>query len=633
MKAQRKAESIARAEAGQAALDRGKQPTSIDANEAARYQALARGEKATRESQGFCVAKALRKAEDELAMGSVEDFIQSFDETLAMMDLGSQLEALKNGIKELAKPRASCAAPKTPLKKHGKKKRAPQLETAMHNDLDQDDNDKTSAIDVEGDFAIYEDEDDDDTSTTAHHISERTRTSPPRRRDEATFGKPESPIACDLEEQEARVQRLHDYVRLIVRHLKVTAAQYIKELGHSHRFNPMTRQYTLITHNADEDWLVHQVIDSLPISTKMVLGKEDLAIDDLLSLPCWTEDKLSQHGIYLDVVKDPTMHEPIAQLYVGSATGKAGLSHRWAGYVSSGNGKSHVTGLHDAAIFNKIANVNLRALAGFGHDPISWLALFCESVFMVFFGTVRDTGIRWNSRNPNMCCPEIYKVIEACRDGLPAPLGPGLNSTWSLAQGFRTNYDSDRARCCNDECRRRMVPKKHPDYQPNRFTSNDALHPGEEVKCINCTVYEKRHQGATRPRHIEERRAFRDANPRQQCMWGDCTQLLQYHHWKTPAPEGFENGTIVKDRVVTRGAYLWACSRHERLFRKLRRTNPLAQSAAQVPTSPVPHSMRSFNPYPSYGGRHPPKRPTWGGESGFRRLRKIALRQNMSTTR
>ena len=127
----------------------------------------------------------------------------------------------------------------------------------------------------------------------------------------------------------------------------------------------MTRRFLVVAHNSDEDWLVKQVLDGIPDSTKHVLGKEGFTTSDLLSLPRLTDSDLCQKGVYLDVVCDPQPQTSRPSLYVGSAIGQNGISQWWCDYVSIGKGKVG-RGLHSEAICGKMESINLCGLAQYG---------------------------------------------------------------------------------------------------------------------------------------------------------------------------------------------------------------------------------------------------------------------------
>jgi hypothetical protein len=570
-----KREERARAEAGQAAIDNGQAPLPIDPKEAARFEALASGEKVTRSDFGYSVEDNLARAEFE-----VESYKYGGDAASQIEAMKSRIEAMKSQMEE---PQVVCEVTANDLDDEDEDR-----DEDKDDDEDEDegkDEDKASVTvkktrkkssprKITADFDIFEE---DSTESSAHpdiiFMSEFTtpRSNYLRYFDTATFGQLEkSNTNADSPDRKRRIETFDNDVRIIVRNLKSLAARYISDMGKQHQFCPMTRRYLVIIVNADEQWLCDQVLNGVPESTKVSIGKKGFNATDLLSMPCWDTAKFLQKGVYLNVVTTDEPESP-EQLYVGSAAGQNGLCQRWYDYVEAGKGIRAVSGIHNEAIFNNYRHINIRALASYGDDPIAWLPHFSESVFMVLLGTVRDTGKRWSGKNSNMCCDELYKSVAECRHGLPEPIGPGLNSTWPLIQGFITRFDSERARCCNKNCNRPMVPKSDPRYKKHRFSSSDSARPGEEVICINCLVYQKRHGGEHRPLEIQERLIFREANPRDKCMWENCSMPLKYFHHKSPRPFGFDNGTILKHHVVTEGKFLWLCDQHTKLVRKLRK--------------------------------------------------------------
>jgi len=201
---QRKLESIARAVAGQAAIDRGEEPALIDPREAARYAALAKGIKATRDSCGFLLQDALARAAKELAgyeAASVEedeeDPSEAFLADLGDVDDATKINALKEGIAELIRRGGDLPCSYQESKK-------PRRAKFLFTSNGDDDNEKDENGDgdrrprrVNADFEILEDDDDLNART---NIQEGNHVSPPvplpqeRRRkflshyDEETFG-------------------------------------------------------------------------------------------------------------------------------------------------------------------------------------------------------------------------------------------------------------------------------------------------------------------------------------------------------------------------------------------------------------------------------------------------------------
>ena len=585
---EQRAEEKGRALAGQQALDKGEMPLAIDPKEEARYNLLAEGSKVTREDLGYSLKDALERASDELAKYDCAPIdacsADEDDRDLKMSDFAPDAQHLKDGILSLMQSKDNSKS-QMQRKRPGRRQDTRSKKTSLVKTvLEGDDEDEAGSRprDVSGDFEIYEDDDKDNNKKP---IESKDLLTPKRRMiynyDAATFGTlaDQKPESLNIQ---ATLQRFDDYIRLVIRQMKLTAAKFICNII-NHQFAPMTRRFLVIAHNSDEDWLVKQVLDGIPDSTKHVLGKEGFTTSDLLSLPRWTDSDLCQKGVYLDVVCDPQHQTSRPSLYVGSAVGQDGISQRWCDYVSIGKGRVE-RGLHAEAISGKMESINLRGLAQYGSDPIAWLPLFSESVFMVLLGTVRDTGKRWTGKNSNMCCDELYDCIAECRKGLPDAIGDGLNSTWSLIQGYRTRYGGQRVRCCNVECNRPMVPKKDPLYEKHRFTSSDMTRPGESIICINCLVHTKRHQGRARPREFEERRRFRAENPRTMCMADGCMKPLQYYHYKSPQPPGFNKGCIVNHPSLTNGKHMWYCDRHYEQFRNLRRQLERGEAIATAPS-------------------------------------------------
>jgi hypothetical protein len=566
-KAQKAAE-IARAEAGQASLDRGEELGSIDPREAARLQALSTGAKVTRADFGFSFVDSLQSSTAQQPE-SAEDIAAEFEA------MKSRIEELKEQIRTHDDQRKTTAPKKTPKKASKKsldllKVAAEQIE---NDDEEEDEDDSLVASHEDSRFLNLDDNDyeiDEPSSDVALPSSTEITYRVLQQFDSPIFGQP-GPyhVECSQSECQQRMAIFDANVRRIVRRLKVLAAEHILKLNEQNHFLPFVRRLVPIINNADEDWLVETVLCGIPDSTKLVFGKDGFNASDIVSLPRLAASDGCHKGIYIDVVANSAtgLLGSNVQLYVGSAAGKYGIAQRWACYISAGRGKTPVSGLHNQAIFNNLQNLNIRALADYGDDPIRWLPNFSESIFMLLLGTVRDTGIRKSANgeaNP-YCTDELYKCVAACREGFPEPIGEGLNSTWSLKQGFKMTLNSNRACCIN--CGFRMVPRGHVMWR--EVFSRDSTKPGESVICKLCHAYALIHNGVPRPQILEERMVFRKNTPSDKCMWNDCGKPLVRHVIGITPPAGFSRAFYARHPIVTDDKFIWVCRPHSILVNML----------------------------------------------------------------
>jgi hypothetical protein len=81
---------------------------------------------------------------------------------------------------------------------------------------------------------------------------------------------------------------------------------------------------------SDEDYLVEMILSGVPETTKLILGKENLTVEDLLDLPCQSDDVLQQNSIHVNIsVRKVGSGLYEYKIYVGLAGGKFGICQRW----------------------------------------------------------------------------------------------------------------------------------------------------------------------------------------------------------------------------------------------------------------------------------------------------------------
>jgi hypothetical protein len=310
-----------------------------------------------------------------------------------------------------------------------------------------------------------------------------------------------------------RHERFRENARKIIRFLKFSASSYmeIPREDKQGEWQPMVKGLLVLLHNASEDFLLDSLLSGIDDSVRSVLGKAGFTIEDLLSLPRWSVTQNLEKGVYLDVLG--FLHGPnfIRQLYVGAAAGQFGLAQRWYQYLKRQCGSE--TGRHSVEVMKPGSHVQLRGLAHYGHTPYPWLTCLAESFFMLYLGTISDPGSRYDDddHRSTLIHDDLYKLVNECRSfaGLDARLAVGLNSTWSLSQGYRWLGD-DKTRCQN--CNRPWLPKSDAFWEPDMFRSRDARRPGEHVECSNCINY-RSWKGVDRSPRTEKMLQFRRRVP------------------------------------------------------------------------------------------------------------------------
>ncbi|EUC32906.1 hypothetical protein COCCADRAFT_37255 [Bipolaris zeicola 26-R-13] len=255
-----------------------------------------------------------------------------------------------------------------------------------------------------------------------------------------------------------RHDRFVETARKIVSFLKSSASTYrnLPREAKKTTWKPMVSGLLTLMCRASEDFLLENLLSGIDNSVRFTLGNLDFTLDDLVNLPRWSVTKNLEKGVYVDILHIKEELEQIRQLYVGSATGKFGIAQRWYQYLQ--RRVKHEYGRHSKAILKPNLTVCLRGLAQYDDTRYPWLVCFAETFFMVYLGTVTDPGWRPTTGDIREAFinDELYELVGACRRaaGLPAPLSVGLNSTWSLCQGYRGGLNINSA-CFN--CERKKV--------------------------------------------------------------------------------------------------------------------------------------------------------------------------------
>ncbi|KAI4946322.1 hypothetical protein J4E86_009027 [Alternaria arbusti] len=341
------------------------------------------------------------------------------------------------------------------------------------------------------------------------------------------LGVPAVDAAVDFEDKE-RLERFEETARNIIRFLKTTANEFL-ELPKSVKrrtWKPMVSGMLTMLRNASEEYLLECLFSGIDDSVRSTLGKPDFTVDDLVNLPGGSVDQNIEKGVYVDILHIMHGSRQIQQLYVGAATGKFGLAQRWNQYLTKKLSKE--TGKHALEVMKSDSTVCLRALARYGQTPYPWLVCLAETFFMLYLGTIEDPGHR---PDPGHCKEPfindtLYKNVRECRRfaGLTSRIAVGLNSTWSLSQGYRYWVAYAKSACGN--CSRKIVPRKDPLWEPMAFVSINPERPGEEVECRNCMAYRRR-MGVNRPLREEKKLMHRKTvRTPKLCQGPNCTKEL-----------------------------------------------------------------------------------------------------------
>ncbi|PVI03387.1 hypothetical protein DM02DRAFT_257434 [Periconia macrospinosa] len=292
-------------------------------------------------------------------------------------------------------------------------------------------------------------------------------------------------------ERKQRIDRFEGNVRLLVNALQHLTSEI---QPHKSGLPVLTMGFYNLLLRSKQEYLVDLFLQGVPESTKLVLGKQGFTIADLLSLPRLSASKLSEHTVYIDCLEYAPKEDGDWRLYVGSATGSYGALQRWLNYLCPSKEKFRHTNMCQ----KKGRRVHLRSLSHYGFDPEPWLAVFAESIFMLYLGTVDDPRATWTTwAGNNFCHDLLYSTVEKVRSSsnLDQPLRRGLNSTWSLAQGWRGGGFKPGTKChrcglrVDDPSAKKKVRFYHTD--PSQPSASDAL-------CHLCYDY-KRRMGKDRP--------------------------------------------------------------------------------------------------------------------------------------
>jgi hypothetical protein len=211
--------------------------------------------------------------------------------------------------------------------------------------------------------------------------------------------------------------------------------------------------------------------------------------------------------------------------YVGSGNGAHGILQRWFDYLTGSCWRE--TGRHSKAILVEGRQINLRGLAHHGNKSgaIPFLSVLSESVFMVYLGTISRSRSHMPP-NSKFVHAKLYDTVDQLRQDckLDAPLAPGLNSTWSLLQGWIRGKTAKVCANCGISAAR-LLELNRP---PIRFLAFDSAKPdGMTSLCFNCYQYRQKHHKA-RPIMFEHRlRSMHAPTPEEREQLYQASQLAK----------------------------------------------------------------------------------------------------------
>lgn len=110
---------------------------------------------------------------------------------------------------------------------------------------------------------------------------------------------------------------------------------------------------------------------------------------------------------------------------------------------------------------------------------------------MLLVGTIIDPGF-WEEKSPKWIHDDLYELVKTSRTGLSDLSGPGLNSTWSIKQGYGNRTLSERE-CCNEACKAKHIFSVNSGFCED-FVATDAAQAGRTYFYRPCHNYFRRHK-------------------------------------------------------------------------------------------------------------------------------------------
>lgn len=377
------------------------------------------------------------------------------------------------------------------------------------------------------------------------------------------LGEPELDVSSNIDEEE-RHGRFTETARQIIRFLQFCASAYLMlpEETKCTTWKPMVPGMLQLLSRSSEDFILENLLSGIDNPVRFALGNPDFTLDDLVNLPRLPMAKILEKGVYVDILNVQEDNHLSRYLYVGAAGGKFGLAQRWQQYLD--RRVKNESGKHSRGVMQDNLTVCLRGLAHYAHSSYPWLVCFAESFSMLYLGTIQNPGYRpeEGSRSGPFVNDQLYENAELCRQaaGLPTPLSTGVNTTWSLVQGYR--WGNYRSVCIN--CGRKMVPRSDPRWEPLVFVSRDPQRPGEQVECHNCEVSRKQ-MGVTRNLGLEKRLEFRKTVPiPKKCQNPDCRhKLVPLEDLESFYEKNYQKGRRTLRQCLTTGRWVPRVFQHD----------------------------------------------------------------------
>lgn len=138
------------------------------------------------------------------------------------------------------------------------------------------------------------------------------------------WGEEDTEILVNKRERARRKLILDECVRQIIERLKALAptnAIFYPDKNPL-EFDLFTNGFAQLLKNSDLEFITEAFLKGVPESTKTALDKEGFTIKDLLTLPRLSDSAMSEHSVYIDILKYNPDEGFDWRLHVGSGTGQ-----------------------------------------------------------------------------------------------------------------------------------------------------------------------------------------------------------------------------------------------------------------------------------------------------------------------
>lgn len=252
-------------------------------------------------------------------------------------------------------------------------------------------------------------------------------------------------------------------------------------IGWQDRDSVFTKKFFFVVTRLKTAAAVRKILARIPNSVRMILGKKQVTVDDLLQLPLLNDEQIENHLVYLKLITNKQDRKRDAA-YVGMHhRGRAKGHHRFTTYNRVVQDGKTTEGLHCEVMLEPGARTHMRAIAvGFDANMPVWTQL-TESLFMIILGTNLDAAKHRMRR-------EMYNTCRQALGDVAIDLhARTLNKTLSIRQPCGACRIPP-CWVCDRDCR---VPREHD--KPCQFTwDNKGAGKDEDdgyletIICTNC---------------------------------------------------------------------------------------------------------------------------------------------------